>query len=304
MKNKNKINLVIETGKVWNFSDLPEKSVALDGAVRGPKIDNKRKVYSFDHHENCIRHISAATCVQILDALLLGFNPSGFNVYINDVDADTLLSVYLLMNPKMAKNKFVQDIVRNVGIIDAHGSFYPLQKRIRKKLTSFNNYVMHNLYHNFYNHLYHLKNEKFAMAEQKLLIEESLEKVNNFFTKKLTIEIIEDPLPTYKVTPETNAEWVMVRAHADIFSTLYKSGFDKVVIWEYLSDQSISYTIAKKSEFVDFPVKEIIEELNKIENGWGGGSTIGGAPRNEDGSRSRIKPEDIVDIVNEIIKTC
>lgn len=28
--------------------------------------------------------------------------------------------------------------------------------------------------------------------------------------------------------------------------------------------------------------------MNQLEPGWGGGSTIGGAPRNPDGSRSKL----------------
>jgi hypothetical protein len=44
-----------------------------------------------------------------------------------------------------------------------------------------------------------------------------------------------------------------------------------------------------------------LDALNSIEPGWGGGSTIGGAPRNADGSRSHMKPEEILNIINTVI---
>lgn len=119
------VNLIIERGKVWNINDLPEKSIAIDGSVSGSFIDNDKKVYSFDHHGNCIRHSTSASCVQVLDAILLGFDPQDFNLYINDIDHDTVLASALLIKPEMANNSMVQDTVRAVGLIDAHGPSYP-----------------------------------------------------------------------------------------------------------------------------------------------------------------------------------
>lgn len=84
---------------------------------------------------------------------------------------------------------------------------------------------------------------------------------------------------------------------------LYKNGYNKIVVWQQLPDNSYAYSIAKKSEFVDFPIKNILEKLNFLESGWGGSSTIGGAPKNIDGSRSKLKPEEVVIIINELVTT-
>lgn len=50
------------------------------------------------------------------------------------------------------------------------------------------------------------------------------------------------------------------------------------------------------------PIKDILKNLNELEDGWGGASTIGGAPRNPDGSRSKLKPEQIVIVINDTLK--
>ncbi len=136
------LKVVIERGKVWDTNSLPEKSIAIDGSVSGPFIDNKKKNYSFDHHGNCIRHTTSATCVQVLDAILLGFEPKNYSLYINDIDHDTVLATALLTEPSFAKIDMVQDTVRAVGLIDAHGPSYPLQKNYQNLFDIFHNNVM------------------------------------------------------------------------------------------------------------------------------------------------------------------
>jgi hypothetical protein len=58
--------------------------------------------------------------------------------------------------------------------------------------------------------------------------------------------------------------------------------------------------IGKASEFVAFDVRRFLERCNELEPGWGGGSTIGGAPRNPDGTRSRLDIDVIARILVEI----
>ena len=61
-----------------------------------------------------------------------------------------------------------------------------------------------------------------------------------------------------------------------------------------------AYTVGKRSEFVAFDVPAFLAACNAREPGWGGGSTIGGAPRNSDGSRSRMSMEEVGRILVEI----
>ena len=89
------------------------------------------------------------------------------------------------------------------------------------------------------------------------------------------------------------------RAHARLFA----DGHQRVLIHSALRDGSHAYTVAKRSEFVKFfPVRTILAALNDRERGWGGGSTVGGAPRNADGSRSRLTPDEVFDIVELVVR--
>jgi hypothetical protein len=51
---------------------------------------------------------------------------------------------------------------------------------------------------------------------------------------------------------------------------------------------TFGWTIGKKSDFARGNIPGFLDEMNAREPGWGGGSTIGGAPRNPDGTRSRL----------------
>jgi len=98
--------------------------------------------------------------------------------------------------------------------------------------------------------------------------------------------------------------WVLVeslgtRAHARIFA----DGNERVVIHTTLRDGTHGYTVAKRSEFVKcFPVPRILAALNAREPGWGGGSTVGGAPRHSDGSRSRLIPAAVFETVEAVVR--
>ena len=50
-------------------------------------------------------------------------------------------------------------------------------------------------------------------------------------------------------------------------------------------DDSTGIAFAKRSEFGSYDKRAFLERMNDIEEGWGGGSTIGGAPRGPGGRR-------------------
>ena len=54
------MQILIERGRVLPFSELPPKSIALDGY-----------------------------CQQVMDSLLLGLDPQDLTIYLNDIDGDT-----------------------------------------------------------------------------------------------------------------------------------------------------------------------------------------------------------------------
>jgi hypothetical protein len=90
-----------------------------------------------------------------------------------------------------------------------------------------------------------------------------------------------------------------VRVHARLFN----EGHLRVVIHTPLKNGTHAYTVAKRSEFVKgFPVPEVLDALAALEPGWGGGSTIGGAPRHPDGARSRLPPERVAQVVEAVVR--
>jgi hypothetical protein len=283
------LNLIIERGRVWSVA---AKSIYLDGAHQGPVIDAEREAYSFDHHANCIRHVTTATCQQVLDALLLGLDPSGFNVFINDIDGDTVLSYWLLANPEQATDSFVRQLVNEVALLDAHGPAYPGLDLA----SQFHDFVMKPEKHL-------RRSREYATCNLLALLEECLGLLITFVgTKGHSAGESGPDERTFEVT-HTGDNFVMAHSSNFVFDLLYGEGFTRAVAYMQMKDGSFAYTIGKKSEFVaNFPVRQILDRLNEIEPGWGGGSTIGGAPRNKDGSRSRLSPDRVFGLIQEFLR--
>src|SRR5260221_11344517 len=114
------MKLILDRGKVWALADLPFQSIAIDGAVSGPQIDPAHKKYSFDHHAGCLRFCTQAACQQTWNALMLGLDPSDYNIFINDVDTDVCMSVWLLNNPNRCNEPLGQKQFSAVNIGDMH----------------------------------------------------------------------------------------------------------------------------------------------------------------------------------------
>lgn len=290
------MKLVVSRGTVVPFESLPANSIALDGYVQGPRIDTKLQRYSFDHHAECVRHSTRATCEQVRDALVLGLDPRELTVFVNDVDADTALSVWLLENPHRVNDMRVRAMVSLVGLIDAHGPAYQLsavddglarwvfdgamapERDARRSRT-------------------------YGTLDLEVLLRTCVERLDPNGYQPTEREAVE-----FKATHDGTG-WVMATSRQFIFSALYERGVTRAIAYDQLPDGSWVYTVGKKSEFVsNFPVGPhtepgtILHALNAVEPGWGGGSTIGGAPRNADGSRSRLSPDEVFSIVESVLR--
>ena len=108
----------------------PKGTIFLDGAAKGePFIDSSRGVYSFDHHEGCVRSFTLSTCEQAMIVIRKGLDLDGerWTVWANDPDLDTVLAIWLLLNHRRINEngstvrKKIMPIVRLQGVIDAHG---------------------------------------------------------------------------------------------------------------------------------------------------------------------------------------
>lgn len=301
------MNIIIKRGKTVAFEDLPDYSLALDGYVQGPAIDVTRRRYSFDHHAGCLRLVTKATCAQVLDALILGLDPSRMTVYLNDIDADTVLAVWLLKHPNTLNHPRVRNLVEDVGNVDAHGpSFFSfvrdsdLCQRFFKgamepeaKARREGHYASINLYH--------LLRECLKLTDKLI-----------FQNKRFPIAHRERKAIAYEIT-HRGTGWVMSHSHERVFGALYREGYPRVVSYHDVEvhlpsgeiERSYAYTVAKQSDLVsNFDIPSILNCLADIEPGWGGGSSIGGAPRCANGSRSFLIPDQVFDIIEQCVVGC
>ncbi len=296
------MKIVINRGATIPFSELPPKSIALDGYCQGPTIDPKTERYSFDHHGGCIRMITSATCKQVYDAILLGLDPKDFTVYVNDVDGDTVLAVWLLQqNPlDVIKSSYIQWLVDIVGSVDAHGPAYPLvDQEIAEQFFEGAMKPERDLQ----------RAKKYGEADLEELLKLCCNNVTSLVRGKLDWKPSLRKIRDYRIVHEGYDGWVMVKSDENVFDLVYAKGYTKVVVYRELPDGSIKYAIGKKSDLVSgFPIGPvnlpgtILHLLNDHEPGWGGGSTIGGSPRQADGSGSKLKPKEVLKLVDAVLE--
>lgn len=295
--NKNIGKIIIERGRTEILENLPKNSIALDGYIQSPEFDLENNRFSFDHHDKVNRQITRASCQQVLDALLLGFESKECNIYINDVDGDIVLSIWLLQHPEMVSDKKVRVLVESVGSIDAHGPTY--QALDSALAEAFFKGVMKP-------ESDARRNRQYGQTDLRNLLTECLKNLDQLIRGELSYEIEKDKR-SFKIINQGSG-WVMAESNDFVFDLLYKAGYSRAVAYQKQPDGSYAYTVAKRSELVsNFPVGPaskkgtILFELNLIEPGLGGGSTIGGAPRNKDSSRSRLSPDQVFSVIESVI---
>lgn len=290
------MELVIERGKTTKLEDLPEYSIALDGFVQGPKVDTENHRYSFDHHSNCLRFCTTATCTQVWTAILLGLDPSKYTIYINDVDIDVCMAYWCLKNPDRCAEPVVKKLVEAVGLGDMHAGALSLNG-----MTKTVEWVSAPQTDSIRNGDY----EKLSNSGLNTVMESILHRITQYVNGDAASDIVDQALHgNYTVVKNDPNGWVLVESQdPHVYTSLYRSGFDRVVISRPQEDGSNAVSIGKRSDFIDnFPLTKFYEALNKVEPGWGGSSMVGGAPRNEDGSRTKMSLEDIGEVLNSVIE--
>lgn len=323
------MRFVVEIGKEWLWDDVPPRTIALDGAVAGPRIDPDGQRYSFDHHARCVRLATGAACRQALDALLLGLDPRGFTVLLNDVDADSALAAWLLARRDAALAPGAlprtRAVVAAVGEADAHGPAYPLE---RPGL--------------FFGCLDALGPALAARAAGyprggDAALAEALRGLDAWWAAGAPEAV---PREAQGASPEIEdrGAWSLVRGAGDLgradaasdrvarpttvlspaaddaertdaAPALYASGRTRLVFVAPLADGRWRYSLAKRSDLVGgFPLRRLYAALNDAEASargaslrpgetWGGGSSVGGGPR--DGSV--LPPARVAAVVDDVL---
>jgi hypothetical protein len=278
-------------GDTVSLEDLAPRAVALDGAVQGPVMGDHQDRWSFDHHADCQRLITAATCEQVFTATKLGFKWAERDVHINDLDGDTILSLYVidLAATGTAFSEKLPALVRAVGLVDAHGpaAHVLLSEEDRVLVNGFYQGVI-------YPTLGRNVQERFG--EWDSLIEECHAKIHALLDGRLKMTKAPDEPVTVHATHRAGGLRLVLAECPGFggFTKLYDEGYDVVILTTKAADDSWRYTIGKVSDLVPYPLGSqdspgsLLEALNKLEPGWGGGSSVGGSPRLEGGVSSRL----------------
>lgn len=298
------MKVIVQRGVTLPFEALPPQALALDGYVQGPAIDVENQRYSFDHHAGCLRLVTKATCAQVLDALILGLEPQAMTVYLNDIDADTVLAVWLLEHPEAVTDPRVRNLVEDVGNIDAHGpSYFPFVRDQDLCQRFFKGAMEPEA---------RARREGFyTTVDLNVLLRECLIRIDKLIFRNKHFPLPRDrKVPRYEITHRGQG-WIMTHSNERVFGTLYRDGYTRVVAYHPIEvrlpsgemEHSWAYTIAKQSDLVSgFPIPRILQRLAEIEPGWGGGSSIGGAPRRPNGSRSFLAPDEIFELIENLLK--
>ena len=294
------MDIVVNRGKTVRLEELPSYSIALDGFVQGPEVDPENFRFSFDHHSKCYRYCTTSACMQAWTAVCLGLDElERYTIYANDVDADVCVAVWCLKNADRCKEPLVKKLVDAVGLADMHGGAFGyngMTKVIEWICAPETDSKRKDDYH--------------RLSDEGLntILEAVLHRIDLYVNG----ESGEEPNKRqkhgeYKILRNEN-NWVLVESqdpHA--FSAIYQAGFDRIVLTRPQDDGSLAVTLAKRSDFISaFPIRSFYSALNKIEppcpGEWNGGSTIGGAPRNPDGSRSRLSLDEITVTIDKVLE--
>lgn len=289
------MNIIIERGKVIEFKDLPSYSIALDGYVSsGPEYDSINHKFNFDHHNGCLRFCTLSTCQQAYFSILAGLEPENYTLYANDIDSDVVLAIWCLSNPDRCREPLVKKLVDAVGTgdmfagaISTNGMTKTVEWIAGPETDS-------------------KRNDDYSkLSDDGLysIMEAVLHRIDQYVDGEASVEITKQHKHgEYKILRNENG-WVMVESKdPHVYQQLYQAGFDRIVLVRKQKDGSNAISLAKRSDFISsFPLSKFYEELNKLEIGWGGSNLCGGAPRNHDGSRSKLQLDKIVEVIDGII---
>ncbi len=298
------MTVYLEPGKVWAFDELLYRSIALDGAVSGTHLDLEGRRFSFDHHGKGLRFELSASCRQVLDAILLGMDVADSNIYLNHMDGDVVLAVWIIEHAERWKVREqlsrLWPLVDVVADNDAHGPVYP--SRNPELASHFHLKVLAPL---------HQKPQSCANLTPLKILEEVIRNLETWWANGFIVEpTMLSIVPNFSL--EQHGSWAYVRCDTEpegpaarLTTKVYELGHDRMLLSSPAENGRWKYTIAKRSDFISgFDLGELLKNLNIAEakaggaGTWGGSSTIGGSPRP---NGSILKPELILNTIENCI---
>lgn len=300
--------LQLRLGQRWKFEDIPDETIALAGAVVGTHVDGERRRFSFDHRGRVDWLATSATCQQVLDALLLGLDPSGMQALVASIDANSVLSFWMLQNSALWRDPenvvVVRPLVASVAGATICGPGYPVWDPA--------------LVRYFESHVIDPDDDSGILSDEagpdEEVFRDCVGRLYQWWEKGLVADKPRESNPEIPVLHHFGS-WVFLDAGSDDFGIatphwIYESGHDRIVIAHRRRDRRYNYSIRRRSEFVDgFPVQEIASALDGMEcvargvaphgeRFWNTGGNIGGSHRQEG---SVLLPAQVIEMVKAFL---
>lgn len=260
---------------------LPNKSIGLDGIVGGSFINIKNETVNFDHHSHALpRHAQASTVKQVYDALILGWSPpkrldGKVWVFLNDIDLDSMLALYLLTLNKHKLNRRLKEWVDVVNSSDIFGPAYIPKDARFVKVRDF-------LYYRI------LRKHKGKTTESIISsilsnLRYQLNRKNIWYNpvqkSSKNLYVLEKTNFVHPENVDHDLLLMAIFSEDPIFEEAYKQGADLVVGIRRKTDK-YKYSIAKRHDFIPYDLLNLLKKINEREKGWGGATSIIGSPEN------------------------
>ena len=257
---------------------------------------------NFNHHESVDRSCTSATCEQVRRAVILGLydlyhgeHGPRATVWVNDCDQDVCLATWIMFHPARAGEPWVRTLAYVEDLLDMSAGGFPLPDQ--RDLLGEIRWVFEP-YTGRRPVVSQLDDEGMARV-----IDEVHQRIEQFLAGQgETLPLLGD----YRQLGGGEG-WALVEInHQHARQKMVEGGFKAAVELFARKGDHYVYSIWRRSEYiVDFPVIEILKQLNHAEGytdgdvrGWGGSENVGGSPR---GVGSRLTPAQVEDVVNHVV---
>lgn len=279
----------------------PPFSIALDGYVQGePFLDRRGPYRNFNHHEVVDRSCTSATCEQARRAVLLGIydmfrdrHGRRAQIFVNDCDQDVCLATWILLNPDRAAEPMVRQLSQIEDLLDTSAGTFPMPHE--REIFAQVRWVFEP---------YNLARPHVASLDavaMRRVIEDVHRRIDDFVIGRAETREIDGSYERIG----GGSGWILARVEGPQARERMVAEGVRAAVEQYgRNGDAWLYSLWRRSEYiVGFPVREILDELNRIEGldeitGWGGGDNGGGSPR---ARGSRLAPHEIEAVVNAVL---
>ncbi len=277
-------------------------AIGLDGFIAGgPEWDSQRKLVNFDHHDGVVREATMSTAKQVYFAIKSGFCAwmgATCDVYVNDIDQDTAMAIWLLRNHHLFEGPGAVPTVSRIlelnDRLDITGGAFPMN-------LSDSVYGTHCWVFEPYTSM--RKSGAIARADA-----DTMNTVLDACCARLTqlmMNAAGSVIPNVEVTVLATGLITVIDETQGGIESRHLAFAQSLIPGVYLSIVAVRddgcrvYTLGKRSRYVDFDMRAAYAKLNAVEGftapkGWGGSDLIGGSDRAQG---SRLSWEEVLDVL-------